>query len=332
MGAALMKTEARYYRKLDDARVKCLLCPHECVIAPSKTGICRIRQNKDGILYQTAYAEVASIASDPIEKKPLYHFYPGADILSVATIGCNLGCLFCQNWQISQTNVPTRLIPPAELVKLALERNSVGIAYTYSEPLVWFEYVLDTSRLIREAGLKNVLVTNGLINPEPLDELLPFIDAMNIDLKAMDEGMYRKVCKGPLDPVLHTIEAAHRRCHVEITNLIIPTLNDSDEQLEELSRWIAGLDKNIPLHFSRYHPQYKMSIPPTPLSTLERADQIARQHLRFVYLGNVAEGNDTICPGCSRTVIVRSGYFISKNEVQQSRCIHCGEPIPIVGS
>ena len=324
--------EALYYRTLDDDRVKCLLCPQGCVIAPDKSGTCRIRQNKSGILYQTAYAEVASLANDPIEKKPLYHFYPGADILSVATNGCNLSCLFCQNWQISQSTVPTRRIEPEELVDLALKHKSIGIAYTYSEPLVWFEYVLDASRLIREAGLKNVLVTNGLINPDPLEELLPFVDAMNIDLKAMDESFYKKTCKGPLSPVLETIKTSYRRCHVELTNLIIPTLNDSDEQIEKLASWVAGLDTDIPLHFSGYHPQYNMSVPATPLSTLERARQIASRYMNFVYLGNVREGNDTTCPGCGRCVIVRSGYSLSKNDVKDNRCIHCGETIPIMGS
>ncbi len=327
-----MATEALYYRKLDEAKVRCLLCPHECVIAPSHRGICRIRQNKDGTLYQTAYAEVASLASDPIEKKPLYHFHPGADILSISTYGCNLACLFCQNWQISQQTVTTRHITPQELVSLAQEHRSIGVAYTYSEPLVWFEYVLDASRLIREAGLKNVLVTNGLINPDPLEELLPYIDAMNIDLKMMDDGLYRKICKGPREPVLNTIQAAHGRCHIELTNLIIPTLNDSDEKIEELCRWVAQVDKDIPIHFSRYHPQYKMDIPATPLSTMERAYDIAKRYLRFVYLGNVAEGNDTICPGCGRSLIVRSGYMLAKNDIKDGRCIHCAEPVPVVGS
>lgn len=326
-----MAKEALYYSKFDAGRVNCLLCPQGCVIAPSKAGICRIRKNEGGTLYQTAYAEVASLASDPIEKKPLYHFYPGADILSVSTNGCNLSCLFCQNWQISQSTVPTRLIQPDELVRQAVECQSIGIAYTYSEPLVWFEYVLDTSRLARKAGLKNVLVTNGLINPEPLEELLPFVDAMNIDLKAMDEGFYKKICKGSLRPVLDTIQTAHKHCHIELTNLLIPTLNDSEDKVENLCRWIAGVDENIPLHFSRYHPQYKMSIPPTPLPTLERARRIATHYLKFVYLGNVSEGNDTICPGCGRSVIVRSGYFRVKNEVEKGRCLHCREPIPIVG-
>ncbi|MCK5595691.1 AmmeMemoRadiSam system radical SAM enzyme, partial [bacterium] len=223
-------------------------------------------------------------------KKPLYHFYPGKLILSLGTIGCNFACPFCQNWQISQDrNVPTQYMPPSEAVEKALERNSIGIAYTYSEPMIWYEYVMDTAKLAKKKGLKNVLVTNGYINEDPLKELLPLIDAMNIDLKAFDEKFYREICKGDLETVLKTIKISSASCHIEITNLVIPGLNDTIEHFENLVNWIAeNTGANTPLHFSRYFPQYKMKTSSvTPIETLEQAYKIAKEKLKSVYLGNI---------------------------------------------
>ncbi|PIZ83692.1 MAG: AmmeMemoRadiSam system radical SAM enzyme [Candidatus Omnitrophica bacterium CG_4_10_14_0_2_um_filter_44_9] len=271
------------------ATVRCFLCPRFCVINDNKIGFCGVRANKGGKLYAANYGRVASVALDPIEKKPLYHFHPGSFILSAGTLGCNLSCLFCQNWSISkEIQTPTEPMEPRSLVSRALKLNSFGIAYTYNEPFIWYEFVLETAKLAKASGLKNVLVTNGYVNPEPLAELLPYIDAMNIDLKSIRDGFYKKVCAGSVGPVLETISTSAKSCHVELTNLIIPTLNDTEEELTELVDWIYdNVGESVPLHFSRYFPCYKMNLSPTPLSTLKRAEEIARKKLKYVYLGNI---------------------------------------------
>jgi pyruvate formate lyase activating enzyme len=304
------------------------------VIKEGKVGVCRVRKNTGGVLYSLIYAEVTSFANDPIEKKPLYHFYPGSDILSFGTYGCNLSCGFCQNWQISQATAPTQTISPQAAVKLIKQYHSIGIAYTYNEPFIWYEYVLDTAKLARASGLKNVLVTNGQVNQEPLLELLPYIDAMNIDLKSINDTFYRQHCQGRLSSTLNTIQTAHERCHIEVTNLLIPGLNDTEEEIVALVDWLADLRPDIPLHFSRYFPQYKYNQPPTPTDTLLKARELARDKLKFVYIGNVAgrEYNSTFCPGCGEVVIARDGYRILNNLVKDGKCFSCGEAIPIVGS
>jgi len=282
--------EALYYKKLNDGSVQCLLCPKLCTIKKGKSGFCGARENIGNKLFSNIYSRVSSHGMDPIEKKPLYHFYPGSLILSLGTTGCNFACPFCQNWQISQErNVPTQHMSASEAVEKALERSSIGIAYTYSEPIIWYEYVMDTAKLARKKGLKNVLVTNGYINENPLKELLPFIDAMNIDLKAFDEKFYREICKGGLETVLKTIKISSTSCHIEITNLVIPGFNDTTRHFENLVNWIAeNLGVDIPLHFSRYFPQYKMKTgSATPIETLEQAYEIAKRKLRYVYLGNI---------------------------------------------
>ena len=259
------------------------------MIGDKKTGFCGVRANKGGILYTANYGRVSSVALDPIEKKPLYHFYPGSFILSAGSVGCNLSCLFCQNWSISkEVQSPTEPMEPQSLVSRAQKLDSFGIAYTYNEPFIWYEFVLETAKLAKSAGLKNVLVTNGYVSPEPLGEMLPYIDAMNIDLKSIRDGFYKKVCSGSVGPVLETIKASAKNCHVELTNLIIPTLNDTEEELSELVGWIYdNVGESVPLHFSRYFPCYKMTEPATPLSTLKRAEEIARKKLKHVYLGNI---------------------------------------------
>ena len=282
--------EALYYKKLNNDSVQCLLCPKLCKIKEGKSGFCGARENIGNKLFSNIYSRVSSMGMDPIEKKPLYHFYPGSLILSLGTIGCNFACPFCQNWQISQErNVPTHEMSPSEAVKKALETSSIGIAYTYSKPMIWYEYVMDTAKLAREKGLKNVLVTNGYINEKPLKELLPFIDAMNIDLKAFDEKFYEEICKGKLETVLKTIKTSSASCHVEITNLIIPGLNDTTRHFENLVNWIAkNIEVDTPLHFSRYFPHYKMKTgSATPIETLNQAYKIAKKKLRCVYLGNI---------------------------------------------
>lgn len=324
--------EASYWEKTGKGRVKCLLCPWECVLSEGKVGICRGKQNIDGKLYAINYGATTSLNMDPIEKKPLYNFHPGSSILSVGPNGCNLGCDFCQNYIISQRSYPTSYLAPEDAVKIALAKESVGIAYTYTEPLIWFEYVLDTSKLMREAGLVNVLVTNGTINPEPLEELLPWIDALNIDIKSMDPAFYRKVCKGKLEPVLETTRRCAGRAHVEITNLVIPGLNDTDEMFEKLTDFIAELDPYIPLHFSRYHPDYKQTAPMTPFETLKHAADIASKKLKYVYIGNVPSDshNQTVCPECGKTIIERTGYMVLNVSVTEGRCDFCGADTKII--
>jgi len=280
--------EALYWESTD-GKIKCHLCPHECTIANEKTGICGVRKNIDGKLFSLVYGEATSIALDPIEKKPLYHYHSGEYILSLGTKGCNFKCPFCQNWTISQDmNAPTEKITAESIVKEAKQCKSFGIAYTYNEPFIWYEFVLDTAKLAKEDGLENVLVTNGYVNPEPLEQMLPYIDAMNIDLKSMDEEFYRKICGGRLEPVLYVIRRSVKSCHIELTNLIIPGLNDSEDNFVRLVDWIFdNLGPEVPLHFSRYFPCYKMTRPTTPIDTLERAYQIAKRKLKHVYLGNV---------------------------------------------
>ncbi|HHV63133.1 MAG TPA: AmmeMemoRadiSam system radical SAM enzyme [Firmicutes bacterium] len=327
--------EARFYERLDDA-IRCLLCPRRCRIKPGAVGVCRTRKNVDGTLYAIGYGEYTSLALDPIEKKPLYHFFPGSMVLSVGTRGCNLLCRFCQNWEISQGDPPTRHIEPGTLVDMARRyagsMGCIGIAYTYSEPLVWYEFVFDTARLARQAGMKNVVVTNGEINEEPLAELLPYIDAMNIDVKGFTDEFYQKTCGGELEPVLRTVERAHGKCHIELTNLIIPTLNDSTGEISNLVDWVASVGTEIPLHFSRYFPQYKLDIPPTPVSTLRRAREIARKKLKYVYIGNVpgGDGNDTYCYNCGQKVIERQGFEVVGYHIEDGKCDNCGVKIHLI--
>jgi len=271
---------------------------------------------------------------DPIEKKPLYHFMPGAGILSVGTYGCNLSCKFCQNWEISQREAGHRELTPGELVRLAesTQGQSVGVAYTYSEPLVWYEFVYDCARLVRERGLVNVLVTNGYINPEPFRELLPYIDAVNIDLKAFSHEFYKSVCGGDLEPVLRSIRQAYESgCHVELTTLVVPGLNDSGEEIDSLATWMAELSPDIPLHVSRYFPNYRMTAPPTPISILQACAEAARTRLHYVYVGNAAVpgGSDTVCPSCGTTVIRRHGYDRVEVLLSGSSCPECGAGIPV---
>lgn len=281
--------EALFYKEIDSQTLQCFLCPHFCRIREGGTGFCGVRSNKGGKLFTLNYGRVSSIALDPIEKKPLYHFHPGEYILSAGTVGCNLSCLFCQNWSISkEVQAPTEAVTSEEIVEKARQLKSFGIAYTYNEPFIWYEFVLETAKLAKKAGLKNVLVTNGYVTPEPLKEILPYVDAMNIDLKSIRDEFYKKVCSGTVAPVLQTIKTSVESCHVELTNLIIPTLNDSDQDLSDLVDWIdENVGDGVPLHFSRYFPCYKMTLPPTPKETLKKTEEIARKKLKYVHLGNI---------------------------------------------
>ncbi len=326
--------EAAYYEMTEDGRAKCSLCPQGCLIAKGKTGICRTRTNEDGRLALLNYGEYTSFSLDPIEKKPLYHFYPGSGILSIGGKGCNFTCAFCQNSEISQGNPPTRHIMPEELADTVIGRlpSSVGLAYTYNEPFISFEFIRDSAPLICEGGGKIVLVTNGYVNPEPLAELLPLIDAMNIDLKAFDDDFYKRYCGGRIGPVKETISVAFAAgVHIEVTLLMIPTLNDAEIEMHDYANWLASMSKDIPLHISRYYPCHKLNIPPTPVRTLKRAREIAKEYLNYVYLGNVgdADAARTDCPSCDAAVIERQGYSTATPGLAGGRCAKCGAEIAV---
>ncbi len=328
-----MKKEAMHYRKKAIA-LECMLCPHQCTIAEGKTGICGVRQNEGGNLYSMIYGEITSMAMDPIEKKPLYHFFPGSEILSIGTKGCNFKCPYCQNWTISQDlNARTRFFSPEKVVETALKEGSVGIAYTYSEPIIWFEYVMDCAKLAKKKDLKNVMVTNGYINPAPLDELLEFVDAMNIDLKNFKEESYKKFQKAKLEPVLRAIEMAHTRCHVELTTLIVTGINDTIEEMESLINWIASIDRSIPWHVSRYYPNYRYDAPPTDVQFMLEVCERSRGKLDYVYCGNISGSygwSNTVCPTCGNTVIRRSGYRTEVIGLKGDACAKCGNKLNIV--
>ncbi len=316
--------------------VQCELCPKMCLIEPGQSGECRVRINIDGVLRTVVYGYPCSMHDDPIEKKPLFHFLPGSRILSIATAGCNLHCLNCQNWEISQANpedTPAYPCPPERLVQIAKEKNYSSIAYTYTDPIVYYEYTYDTAKLAREANIRNVLVTAGYINPEPWRKLLEVVDAANIDLKGITEEFYRKVCSATLKPVQEALVLARASgILVEVTNLIIPTLNDKAEQIRELCRWVkVNLGGETPLHFSRFFPQYKMRhLPPTSLKTLDIACEIAMEEgLSFVYIGNIQseEGENTYCPDCKKLLIERVRYVIRQNHIKDGCCPDCGKEI-----
>lgn len=283
--------KAQYYIKLEDGLVHCTLCPHNCHIENGKTGICGVRVNKGGHLYAESYGLISSMALDPIEKKPLYHFFPGSKILSAGSYGCNFRCSYCQNYSISMEKPDTVYISPESLVYKAYDlkdSGNIGLAYTYNEPFISYEYVLDCCKLAKEKKLKNVLVTNGYVQEAPLKEILPFVDAMNIDLKSFSDDFYKRICKGKADYVKRTIENSAASCHVEVTCLIIPGLNDSEEEISGLASFLAGISPDMPLHLTRFFPRYKMTDrEPTPVETLKKLYVIAKKKLKHVYLGNV---------------------------------------------
>lgn len=327
-----MEKEARYYEILPEGNIRCMLCPHRCLISSGKKGLCMGRINKEGKLYSESFGKVSSIGIDPIEKKPLYHFYPGSEILSIGTYGCNFRCDYCQNWEISQQIPPLKYFKPEEIVGIAENNNIIGIAYTYSEPSVWYEFVYETSILANKKKLKNVLVTNGYINPEPLEEIVDNIDAVNIDLKSFNKGFYNRVCGGELDPVLYTIRYLSKKTHLEITTLIIPGLNDSDKELKKLFSFIAEIDDKIPVHLTRYFPRYKRKTPATPLKKMKEAYNLAREYLDYVYIGNVGneKASNTYCPECNEAVVIREGYYV-ENRLENNKCPGCGFKIPVRG-
>ncbi len=325
--------EPRFYETTAEGKVQCRLCPHACLIAPGRHGICLVRFNRDGKLDLPFYGRLSALADDPIEKKPLYHFYPGRQILSIGFVGCSFQCPFCQNHHIAHdTSYPTEYVSPEDLVDLCLQRGSFGIAYTYSEPLVHLEYVLDTAALARKKGLKNVLVSNGYVNREPAEKLLELLDAANIDLKTFNPEFYKKEIGGRLEEVKRFITQAHGRTELEVTTLVIPTKNDGEEEIESIARFLAALSPDIPYHLSAYYPQYKYTLPPTPPGVLRRLAETARRHLRYVYLGNIGgEESDTRCASCGNLLVRRRGYSVSITGIGDGQCSQCGAAAPIVG-
>ncbi|MGH4123982.1 MAG: AmmeMemoRadiSam system radical SAM enzyme [Clostridium sp.] len=327
-----MEKEALFYEKPGE-NIRCKLCPHNCLIANGDYGKCNVRTNKEGVLYTVNYGEITSIARDHIEKKPLYHFKPGSNILSLGSFGCNFSCGFCQNHSISQGRASSEYIPPEKLVEIckSLEGN-MGVAFTYNEPSIWYEYVYDASRLLKESieDINIVLVTNGYIKEEPLKMLLPYVDAMNIDLKAFNNKYYKDICGGTVTPVMDTIRIASKECHVEVTTLLVNGENDSAKEIEGIAGFIASLNKDVPLHLSKYFPSYKMKNPATEIEVMLKDIGIAKKHLNYVYIGNVAgTDNSTYCPKCGYKLIEREGYHIHVN-ISDSTCPKCSYKINII--
>jgi len=314
---------------------KCTLCPQGCVWSASKPlGLCRVRGLTDGRPDLPGWGRCVSLAVDPIEKKPLYHFLPGSEILSTGPAGCNLSCRFCQNWTISQEDAPTRLVEPEALAGLALEDRSRGIAFTYSEPVIWFEYIAEVAPLVRARGGAVVMVSNGMVNPAPLEEYLGFTDAWNIDLKGWSKDFYTRLCGGSRDAVLSTISrVAESPAHLEITLLLIPGENDDPSEWGEMAAWIAAeAGPDVPLHISRYFPRYRMKNPPTPHETITRAVELFSSRLKYVYPGNLAGESNTRCPACGSTAIRREGWSVDISGLRGGSCARCGEKLGIVTS
>lgn len=329
--------EASFYTRLDGETVRCTLCPHQCFIPPGSRGSCRTRENRSGTLFSLVYGRACSMHLDPIEKKPFFHVLPGSKSLSISTVGCNMTCRFCQNWQISQSSpeeVSVSYTSPRQVV-LGAERNKASsIAYTYGEPVVFFEYMIDTASLASSRSIMSVVVTNGYYGREALKELCGVVDAVKVDLKSFEESYYRDICGGTLKPVLDSlVEIKKSGRWLEIVYLMIPTLNDDPGMISEMSKWIvANLGPDVPVHYSRFFPQYRLAnLPPTPLPSLERAWEISReQGIRYVYIGNVTghRTESTYCHGCGKKVISRSGYRISGIDLDDGGCRFCGTPVP----
>jgi pyruvate formate lyase activating enzyme len=329
--------EAKFYEKLPYKKIKCKLCPRECVIDDAERGYCGVRENRGGTYYTLVHSRVVTAHIDPIEKKPLFHFLPGAVAFSLATAGCNVNCKMCQNWEISQVRpeqVRSMYLPPEKLVGVAQENHCPVIAYTYSEPVVFAEYVLDGAEAARAAGLRSVVVSGGYVQADPLKKLSARVDAIKIDLKGYSEKFYKEIVNGELKHVLETLVTL-RKAGVwnEIVYLVVPTLNDSDEEFQGLARWVKSeLGPDVPLHFSRFHPEYLLkNLPPTPIETLERAKGIAdAEGLHYVYIGNVPghPAESTYCPHCRKKVVDRTGFSIAGIYLRHGKCQFCSTVIP----
>ncbi len=331
------RKEAGFYQKLPNKIVQCKLCPRECVVAPGKRGFCRVRENRDGTYYTLVYSRMVAAHVDPIEKKPFFHFLPGTNAYSVATGGCNVNCKFCQNWQISQSR-PEELdathLAPKEVAREAHATRCAAIAYTYSEPIVFWEYVMDAAEAGHREGVRSVMVSNGFIQEEPLKELCGRLDAIKIDLKSFSETYYRDVVRGELKPVLNSIGTIRRYGRwLEIVYLVVPTMNDSDAEFRNVARWLkTEVGPDVPVHFTRFYPLYLLkNLPPTPVETLERAKAIAdSEGMHYVYVGNVPghRGENTYCPKCRQLLIERTGFSVTAMNLKRGKCNKCAQEIP----
>lgn len=332
-----MQKEAMLYEIQEGGKVHCYLCNHQCVISEGKLGFCRVRKNIGGKLYTLVYGRAIAAGVDPIEKKPLYHFLPGTLSFSIATQGCNFHCGFCQNWQISQVGAEEELpragydLPPEKVVQQALEKDCQSIAYTYTEPTIFFEYAYDTALRAKEQGLSNIFVTNGFMTEKALESIHPCLDACNVDLKSFREDFYKKTCKARLKPVLKSIQTIHSMgIWMEVTTLVVPGSNDSEEELRDIAQFIAEVDPAIPWHISRFHPDYQYTdAQATPLETLEQAYKLGKEAgLQYVYIGNVPRKSaDTHCPGCGNLLIRRIGGRVGEIHLKDGKCPECSETI-----
>jgi len=336
MGESPLK-EAMFYEKLSGNRVQCQICPRRCVIPEGERGFCRNRENRGGTLYSLVYGKPCTVNMTVPEKGPLYHFIPGHKRLALATVSCNLRCKYCQNWQISQMSVEEVShydLSPEEAVDLALREGAKSVSFTYTEPTAFYEYMYDIAKLAKERGLRTSIISNGFINPDPLRELLEVLDAVKIDLKGFSEEFYAEVSSACLEPVLTSLKTVKEAgVHLEIVNLVVPTLNDDPETIRAMCQWIVeNLGEDVPLHFNRFFPNYRLTnLPPTPIVTLEMARQIALDvGLKYVYIGNVPghEADNTYCPKCGKRLIRRAYLAILENNVVGGRCKFCGERIP----
>lgn len=330
--------EAYLYEKVDNKKVRCFLCNHRCLIKDGARGICGVRENQDGILASLVYGKVIARNVDPIEKKPLFHFLPGSNSYSIATVGCNLKCLFCQNADISQMPSDRNQIlgedmSPDNIVKDAIARHSATIAYTYTEPTIYYEMAVDTARIASSRGVKNIFVSNGYMTEECLEDLYPDLHGANVDLKSFNDKFYKEECGAKLDPVLRTLETMNKQgVWIEVTTLLIPGKNDSVDELKALSQFLVDLDPNIPWHISRFHPTYKLTnVPPTPAKSVRKARDIGYEAgLKYVYTGNLPgdEGEKTSCHTCGELLIDRVGFFVQHNRIKDGRCSKCDAVIP----
>ena len=334
-----MKVDARFWESKSDNKVQCFLCPHNCTINENKRGVCGVRKNEGGKLYSLIYSSCSSVAEDPIEKKPLYHFYPGSVALSLGSVGCNLRCDHCQNYSISRASpndMFLKEISPEAAVELGKNHGCKVISWTYNEPTIWHEYTFDSAKLTKKAGLATVYVTNGYINEEPLKEISSYLDAMNIDVKAFHEDFYKKICKARLEPVLNTCEISKNLgIHIEVTYLVITGYNDSLDEIRKFCKWVVDkLGEDTPVHFSRFHPDYNMKdIPATPIDTLLKIYDISKEvGIQYPYLGNVPHGHyeNTYCPRCGNIIVQRHSFSANIVGLKKKNCKKCGLFIPII--
>jgi len=330
-------TEAKYYRKLDGLKVECELCPKKCIVADMERGACGVRENRGGVYYTLVMNRLCSFNIDPIEKKPLNHFLPATNVTSIATPGCNFECRFCLNWQISQfrpEEISCHDVPPEAVVEETVARGIPSIAYTYSEPVVFFEYMYEVAKLARARGIKNVVVSNGYIEEKPLRDLCKVVDAIKIDLKAFTDSFYTNICAGTLKPVLRTLKIIKEEgVWNEIVVLLVTTLNDGENEIRDMCKWVVeALGPDVPMHFSRFHKEYMLqNLPDTPIAVIERARRIAvEEGVKFAYVGNVPghKWESTYCPKCGKKIIGRVGFYIASRDIKNGTCAYCGESIP----